>query len=185
MLAYLHAPQAGETLRRLRQDCAQAGIGMDLLAANLAGLLFQSCEAARGPARQCALVLAGRRGLRRAPTPDAARELVAETLRTDPPIHNTRRFLADEISVDGQRIAAGQTVLLVLAAAPRATRHALDLWRAGPRLSRPGPGAPPCGGRAGPFLRAGADAPALAARHRYRPAQRPPSPFDCAKDAHP
>ena len=55
--------------------------------------------------------------LRRAPTPDAARELVAETLRIDPPIHNTRRFLTDEINVDGQRIAAGQTVLLVLAAA--------------------------------------------------------------------
>ena len=116
MLAYLHAPQAGETLRRLRQDCAQAGIGMDLLAANLAGLLFQSCEAGAALLGN-ALVLAGRRGLRRAPTPDAARELVAETLRTDPPIHNTRRFLADEISVDGQRIAAGQTVLLVLAAA--------------------------------------------------------------------
>lgn len=66
MLAYLHAPQAGETLRRLRQDCAQAGIGMDLLAANLAGLLFQSCEAGAALLGN-ALVLAGRRGLRRAP----------------------------------------------------------------------------------------------------------------------
>ena len=58
----------------------QAGIGMDLLAANLAGLLFQSCEAGAALLGN-ALVLAGRRGLRRAPTPDAARELVAETLR--------------------------------------------------------------------------------------------------------
>ena len=160
MLAYLHAPQAGETLRRLRQDCAQAGIGMDLLAANLAGLLFQSCEAGAALLGN-ALVLAGRRGLRRAPTPDAARELVAETLRTDPPIHNTRRFLADEISVDGQRIAAGQTVLLVLAAAaPRnptrpgplarwATPVPARTWRAAMRRARwpiccaPAPTRPP------------------------------------------
>ena len=71
MLTHLHAPQAGEALRRLRQDCAQAGIGMDLLAANLAGLLFQSAK----PARPCSAMrwcwpparpAAGRR-------PDAAR----------------------------------------------------------------------------------------------------------------
>ena len=59
MLTYLHAPQAGEALRRLRQDCAQAGIGMDLLAANLAGLLFQSCEA--GAALLGNALVAGRR----------------------------------------------------------------------------------------------------------------------------
>ena len=121
----------------------------------------------RGPARQCA-VLAGRRGLRRAPTPDAARELVAETLRTDPPIHNTRRF-ADEISVDGQRIAAGQTVLLVLAAA--ASRNPT---RPGPlaRWATPVPAGLArrhAAGALAHLLRAGADAPALAARHRYRP----------------
>ena len=169
MLTYLHAPQAGEALRRLRQDCAQAGIGMDLLAANLAGLLFQSCEAGAALLGN-ALVLAGRRGLRRAPTPDAARELVAETLRIDPPIHNTRRFLTDEINVDGQRIAAGQTVLLVLAAAaPRATRHALDLGALGHACPGQDLARRHAAGALSHLLRAGADAPALAARHRYRP----------------
>ena len=168
MLTYLHAPQAGEALRRLRQDCAQAGIGMDLLAANLAGLLFQSCEAGAALLGN-ALVLAGRRGLRRAPTPDAARELVAETLRIDPPIHNTRRFLTDEINVDGQRIAAGQTVLLVLAAAALAqpdtpwTFGALGHACPGQDLARRH-----AAGALSHLLRAG-DAPALAARHRYRP----------------
>ena len=38
----------------------------------------------------------------------------------------------------------------------------------------------------GYLLRAGADAPALAARHRYRPLPNARLPlFDCAKDAHP
>ena len=166
MLLSARAP-GRETLRRLRQDCAQAGIGMDLLAANLAGLLFQSCEAGAALLGN-ALVLAGRRGLRRAPTPDAARELVAETLRTDPPIHNTRRFLADEI----RRWPAHrrrQTVLLVLAAAALAqpdtpwtfgrwaTPVPARTWRAAMRRAR-------CPSAARRRRRA-----RLAARHRYRP----------------
>ena len=41
----------------------------------------------------------------------------AEVLRHDPPIQNTRRYLADDLVLDGQRLLAGDSLLLVLASA--------------------------------------------------------------------
>ncbi|WZB73443.1 cytochrome [Achromobacter xylosoxidans] len=138
----------------------------------------------RGPARQCAGAGWPARPAAGA-APDAARELVAETLRIDPPIHNTRRFLADEINVDGQRIAAGQTVLLVLAAAALAQPD--TPWTFG-ALGHACPGQDAArrdaAGALAHLLRAGADAPALAARHRYRRCPTPAFPCLTAPRTH-
>ncbi|MDQ1758860.1 cytochrome [Achromobacter aegrifaciens] len=167
--SHLQAPDAAPALRRLREDGARAEIAPAVLAANLAGLLFQSCEAGAGLLGN-AIVLAGRRGLRADLTDAAALALVDDVERSDPPLHNTRRFLAAGIDVGGLRIEAGQTVLLVLAAA--ATVQPEAHWTFG-AFGHACPGRLPArqhaAGALTRLLRAGLDAAALAARFRYRP----------------
>jgi cytochrome P450 len=87
-------------------------------AANLIGLLIQSHDAGRGLLSNALLQLLR---LPRVTEPDAGylRRAVVETLRFDPPVHNTRRVAAEDIPLDGQTIGRGQAVLLVLAAANR------------------------------------------------------------------
>ncbi|MGH8809235.1 MAG: cytochrome P450, partial [Noviherbaspirillum sp.] len=81
--------------------------------ANLIGLLIQSYDAGRGILSNALLqALAQReRGSEEA--------LVTETLRFDPPIHNTRRILVEDMELAGQALRRGDTVLVVLAAANR------------------------------------------------------------------
>ncbi|MCY1534126.1 hypothetical protein D9M68_694850 [compost metagenome] len=162
----------------MRADLAPA-----LLAANLAGLLFQSCEAGAGLLGN-ALVLAGRRGLRGAVSDGQAEALVDEVLRTDPPVHNTRRFLAAGIEICGQGIEAGQTVLLVLAAAAMIEPEAR--WPFG-ALGHACPGAELARRHAAAalahLLHADADTVSLAARFRYRPLPNARVPqFDFPKE---
>lgn len=167
--AHLTHPDASPALRELRHDGARAGLPATMLAANLAGLLFQSCEAGAGLLGN-ALVLAGRQGASAPWTPTQAQAWVDATLRQDPPIHNTRRFLAESAHIGGQRIEAGATVLLVLAAA--ATVQPQSHWTFG-ALAHACPGRDlarqHAAGALVHLLRAGADACALAARVRYRP----------------
>lgn len=167
--AHVAGPQAAPTLRKLAVDATVAGIAPGMLAANLAGLLFQSCEAGAGLLGN-ALVMAGRRGAHAAPTREHAQALIDEVLRQDPPLHNTRRFMAETVDIDGQRIAAGQTVLLVLAAAATVQPDAGWIFGAHRHAC---PGAIPARRHAAEalrhLLRAGVDAAALAARFRYRP----------------
>lgn len=167
--AHLDDPQASPALHELRLEGARAGLDPALLAANLVGLLFQSCEAGAGLLGN-ALVLAGRRGASSALTHEQAQALVDTALREDPAIHNTRRFLAESIDAGGQRIEAGATVLLVLAAA--ATAQPQAHWPFG-ALAHACPGRDLARRHAAGALRhllhAAADAAALAARFRYRP----------------
>lgn len=185
----LLAPDAPPALRQLRERGARAEIPVAVLAANLAGLLFQSCEAGAGLLGN-ALIHAGKRGLCAEAACADADAIIDHVIRHDPPLHNTRRFLADTVTVGGQRIEAGQTVLLVLAAA--ATVQPDAGWTFGaPGIGAAGTGAPGTGahgtgahGHACPgqdparrhaadalvhVLRAGADPAALASHFRYRP----------------
>ncbi len=167
--AHVAGPQAAPTLRKLAADATVAGIAPDMLAANLAGLLFQSCEAGAGLLGN-ALVMAGRRGAHTAPTREHAQALIDDVQRQDPPLHNTRRFMTETVDIDGHRIAAGQTVLLVLAAAATVQPDAGWIFGAHRHAC---PGAVPARRHAAEslrhLLRAGVDAAALAARFRYRP----------------
>jgi cytochrome P450 len=91
----------------------------DLHAVNMIGLLIQSYDAGRGLLSNSLL-----QQIRFCPNGfgsdmAAYRRLVTETLRFDPPIHNTRRVLAADIEIGGMQMQKGDAVLLVLAAANR------------------------------------------------------------------
>jgi cytochrome P450 len=184
--AHLTGNRATPALRQLSTDAARAGIATERVAANLAGLLFQSCEAGAGLLGN-ALILAGRRGAADVRSLDDARALIEEAARRDPPLHNTRRFMAESAEIAGQRIEAGQTVLLVLAAAAMIEPDAAWVFGA---LRHACPGAALAQSHAAAallhLLREGADPAALAARYRYRPLPNARVPqFDFQEDRHP
>jgi len=85
--------------------------------ANLVGLMSQTYEATAGMVGNC--LVAMQRGAQ-AGDPEA---LVAHVMRDDPPVQNTRRFAAADCVVGGTPVAAGQAILVVLAAAQRGFGH--------------------------------------------------------------
>ncbi|MCW7539223.1 cytochrome P450 [Aquabacterium sp. A7-Y] len=98
-----------------------AALTPEVFAANLAGLLVQTCDASAGLVGNCLVALARE--------PEVLADLqgarldvgafVAEVARHDPAIQNTRRHAARATSVAGARLQAGEAVLLLLAAANR------------------------------------------------------------------
>jgi len=89
--------------------------------ANLVGLMSQSYEASAGLIGNTLLALARDADLcRRAAGDDALlHRAVEEVARHDPPVHNTRRFIAQDGIVEGQAMKQGDQILVVLAAANR------------------------------------------------------------------
>ncbi|HWA48316.1 MAG TPA: cytochrome P450 [Dongiaceae bacterium] len=89
--------------------------------ANLLGLMSQTYEATAGLIGNTLLALARDTDLQRRAAGDDAllHRIVGEVLRHDPPVHNTRRFVAEDGIVAGQEMKAGDTILVVLAAANR------------------------------------------------------------------
>lgn len=85
------------------------------------GLLMQTYEATAGLIGNTLVALATDPALREqaATDPRTLRHVVAEVLRHDPPIQNTRRFLAEDGTVAGAQMRAGDCILVVLAAANR------------------------------------------------------------------
>ena len=100
---------AAELRRALPADRADEAL------ANVIGLLFQTAAATAG---LCANTLARLAG---GPTPpmDELPAVVADVSLTDPAVHNTRRWFAVPADIGGVRVAAGDAVLVVLAAANR------------------------------------------------------------------
>jgi cytochrome P450 len=88
------------------------------LLANLVGLLSQTYEATAGAIGNSVVALVRQPEEERCEPADAATLVQAVALR-DPPIQNTRRFVARACEVDGVALEAGQAILLVLAAASR------------------------------------------------------------------
>lgn len=127
----------------------------DSIIANGVGFLSQAYEATAGLIGNTLLALASRpemRNLVRTHPPflDIA---IQETLRYDPPIQNTRRFLSHNGVIAGQEMQAGETILLLLAAANHdpqvnpSPSH-FDLWRRDRRIFSFGLGAHACPGEA-------------------------------------
>jgi cytochrome P450 len=86
--------------------------------ANAIGFLSQTYEATAGLVGNALLAATIHRdAYQRATDHDRVHGFVREVLRHDPPIHNTRRFLAEDLAVGGHTLRAGEAVLLVLAAA--------------------------------------------------------------------
>lgn len=94
--------------------------GLDDSAAHVA-VLMQPYEATAGLMGAGLLTLAADQRLRNAAVAGSLDwdKFGEEVLRHDPPIQNTRRVMAGDMTFDGQRVCAGETVLLVLASAAR------------------------------------------------------------------
>ncbi|MBO9516168.1 MAG: cytochrome P450 [Variovorax sp.] len=109
----------GVLLAAVRAETPEAG--SPALPANLVGLLSQTCEATAGLIGNSLVALAREPDLRRrlASRWDLLAALVEEVARHDPPVQNTRRFVARTTVVAGTVLAPGEAVLLVLAAANR------------------------------------------------------------------
>jgi len=125
----------------------------DAAQANTLGLLLQTYEATAGLIGNTLLALARDPALRRHIGGDDAflRRLILEVVRHDPPIQNTRRYLAADCVIAGKRMKAGDTILLVLAAANRDPRRydrpqTLDPARADKSCFTFGAGAHACPG---------------------------------------
>lgn len=98
-----------------RAGCEDPGA----VVANAIGFMTQAYEATAGLIGNTLLALAVHPELSaRIPT-DAGLldEVIREVLRHDPPVQNTRRFIATDGQIAGRRVTAGDTVLVVLAAA--------------------------------------------------------------------
>jgi cytochrome P450 len=93
----------------------------DAALANLFGLMSQTYEATAGLIGNSLLALGRDAELRRRASGDDAllSRIVQEVLRHDPPVHNTRRYVAEDGMVAGQPMKAGDAILVVLAAANR------------------------------------------------------------------
>ncbi|MFL6264050.1 MAG: cytochrome P450 [Thermoanaerobaculia bacterium] len=139
---------------------------METIAANGAGFLLQAYEATAGLIGNTLLALARIPELRGAGL-DA---VIEEALRFDPPVQNTRRFVARAGTVAGREMREGDAVLLVLAAANRDPAAPLFSFGAG-RHACPGQALATTIARAGveQALAAGVDPGALAGEVSYRP----------------
>src|SRR5436309_5765722 len=121
--------QAAAELRRLIGGLADGGVFSDLsrqarragcedadtIAANGAGFLLQSYEATAGLIGNTLLALARNPELRQVKLDT----VIEEVLRRDPPVQNTRRWVARAGTVAGREMREGDAVLVVLAAANR------------------------------------------------------------------
>jgi cytochrome P450 len=83
------------------------------LLANGIGFLSQTYDATAGLIGNTLVAL------RRGETLDDVPSFVQEVARHDSPVHTTRRFAAADFEVAGQRVQAGESILLLLAAANR------------------------------------------------------------------
>jgi cytochrome P450 len=93
----------------------------DVIIANAIGLMTQSYEATAGLITATLLTLARSEPLRGQirGEPALLAPLIDEVLRFDPPVQNTRRFVAEPAVIQEHQFKSGDAVLLVLAAANR------------------------------------------------------------------
>jgi cytochrome P450 len=117
------APGPGATaglLSVLNREAGRAGRDdPSAIVANAIGFLIQAYEATAGLIGNTLLALAAHPELpaRIEAAPDLLCDVIREVLRHDPPVQNTRRFISADGLVAGRRMKAGETVLVVLAAA--------------------------------------------------------------------
>ena len=118
------APEADEAVRRAGEAAARSLVarfegraGDDLTVADLIALLWQSADATAGGIGNTLVALARAPEMREQllREPAALEDRVREVLGSDPPVHNTRRYVADGARIAGVTVPAGDTILVVLA----------------------------------------------------------------------
>ena len=112
--------RANEAATRLLAQGSALGLD-SVQAANRIALMQQSIDATAGLLGNTVELLQQRPEFRAqvAATLDFMRELVAEVVRWDAPVQNTRRFALNDLMLCGQAIHRGDGLLLVLASANR------------------------------------------------------------------
>lgn len=108
----LLAEPASNLLRAIQQRFAGDG---ETLIANLIGLCSQTFEACAGLIGNTLLALRRQPALRG----ESIEALLGEVQRFDPPVQNTRRFVAAPCEIAGVRVEAGDVILVLLASANR------------------------------------------------------------------
>ena len=124
--------RAGGLLGALAAQARRLGReDVDVIVANGIGFLSQSYEATAGLIGNTLLALMSQAAVREqiARNPEFLGHVVQEVLRYDPPVQNTRRFLAASGEIDGQQMKEGDAILVVLAAANRDPRANPDPQR--------------------------------------------------------
>lgn len=114
--------KSGTLLDEVCRQAAKAGwTGQEAIVANVVGLLSQTHEATAGLIGNAVVTLLSQPRLeeRLRADPALAAALVREVARFDPPVQNTRRFVAHTTSIAGVTLRPGDAVLLLLAAAGR------------------------------------------------------------------
>ncbi|PLY46980.1 cytochrome [Janthinobacterium sp. ROICE36] len=89
------------------------------MAANLVGLLSQTCDATAGLLGNAVVALRAQPELSTQPraAPEQWPAMLREVSRHNPSIHNTRRYTAEDVEFNGVRVPAGQMIVVVLASA--------------------------------------------------------------------
>jgi cytochrome P450 len=123
--------EQGTLLAALEREASAVGrADADVIAANAIGFLSQAYEATAGLIGNTLLVLGGRPEL--GTRADALAATVAEVVRWDAPVQNTRRFVASDATIAGREVRRGEAILVVLAAANRDPRTNRDPARFDP-----------------------------------------------------
>jgi cytochrome P450 len=104
-------------LAGIRQRFAATSATSQTIIANLIGLLSQTYEATAGLIGNTLLALIRDPALPRDST--GIDDLIAETQRFDPPVQNTRRFVAAPCEIDGVSMNTRDVILVLLASANR------------------------------------------------------------------
>ncbi|MFV0674779.1 cytochrome P450 [Variovorax sp. tm] len=119
-LAAGNAPRRGTLLAAVLAEGSGDALPSRSLLANLAGLLSQTCDATAGLVGNSLISLMREPSLLpSARTRNGLQAIVEETARHDPSVQNTRRFAAEAVTIAGTDVAAGDTVLVLLASANR------------------------------------------------------------------
>jgi len=150
---------AGQLLDLFR---SLSGFEDDVTRANAIGFLFQAYDSTAGLIGNTLLALA-------TPTENLHQTLL-DVIRYDPPVQNTRRFVARDGILAGRALKAGDAVLVLLAAANRDPAGNLFTFGTGPHAC-PGETLAITIAQAGieALLRAGIDLEGLAENVTYRP----------------
>lgn len=109
-------------LQRIRQDAIGQGWNdQEVIIANLVGLLSQTYEATAGLIGNAIVTLCRQPELQGELRhhPALVKEMIAEVGRYDPPVQNTRRFVARPLRLGDTELETGDAILVLLASANR------------------------------------------------------------------
>ncbi|MBA2469522.1 MAG: cytochrome P450 [Chloroflexia bacterium] len=127
----LDMAEAGTLPWRLRTAFARAGLDdRDVVIANAIGLLVQTHDATAGLIGNAIVHLAVHPDAIDAGSPLSPQimKIVRHVSRRDPSIQNTRRFVADDVTIVGTSIPAGASILVLLAGA---NNESTESWEFG------------------------------------------------------